>query len=102
MPASQAGRRRFDPGHPLHNFRPDGATRLVSPQPLGLAQTAMELRCPTCRKRFDRAESAYAPFCSQRCKLLDLGDWLDERFRIAGEPAPATDDVPDRDEIGQD
>ena len=34
------------------------------------------------------------PFCSRACKLLDLADWLDERFRVPGEPIssePAAD-----------
>jgi endogenous inhibitor of DNA gyrase (YacG/DUF329 family) len=28
------------------------------------------------------------PFCSVACKLVDLGAWLDERYRIAGDPLP--------------
>lgn len=36
------------------------------------------------------------PFCSVTCKLIDLGGWLDQRYRVAGEPlspkpGPATD-----------
>ncbi len=46
------------------------------------------MRCPTCGVEFERAESRFAPFCSRRCKLIDLGDWFDERFRIAGEAVP--------------
>ncbi|EIC21970.1 DNA gyrase inhibitor YacG [Thiorhodovibrio frisius] len=43
--------------------------------------------CPTC----DRAvpwvpESRWRPFCSERCRLIDLGDWLDEAHRIPGDP----------------
>jgi endogenous inhibitor of DNA gyrase (YacG/DUF329 family) len=37
----------------------------------------------------------YRPFCSGRCKLRDLGNWADERYRIAGENPPepeATDE----------
>jgi len=30
------------------------------------------------------------PFCSERCRLIDLGAWASERFRIAGEPVPQT------------
>ncbi len=42
--------------------------------------------CPTCSKRVPwTADSTYRPFCSRRCKLVDLGDWLTERNRIAGE-----------------
>ena len=34
----------------------------------------------------------YRPFCSERCRLLDLGSWASESYRIPGKPA---DDVPD-------
>jgi len=65
-------------------------------------RVTMKLRCPTCGTRFDRTDSAYAPFCSERCKLLDLGNWLDERYRIEGEAATSTDDGSESEEIGQD
>lgn len=46
------------------------------------------LTCPTCGKPVDRsADSPYKPFCSRRCKLIDLGEWMDEGHRIPGEPA---------------
>jgi len=38
------------------------------------------------------AENTYRPFCSERCKLIDLGDWAMERFRV---PVDETNDVPD-------
>lgn len=34
-----------------------------------------------------RESNPFRPFCSERCKLLDLGAWADESHRIAGEPA---------------
>lgn len=39
--------------------------------------------CPQCGKpaRVDQ-DNPYRPFCSRRCKLIDLGDWLDEENRI--------------------
>jgi|TARA_Y100000294_G_scaffold94786_1_gene88223 hypothetical protein len=36
------------------------------------------------------AESAYRPFCSKRCKELDLGNWLNESYRV---PVVETDDM---------
>ena len=27
-------------------------------------------------------ENPWRPFCSERCKLIDLGDWIEERYRI--------------------
>ncbi len=44
------------------------------------------LRCPTCGRRVARNSTRFAPFCSERCKLIDLGHWLDEDYRIPGEP----------------
>jgi hypothetical protein len=34
----------------------------------------------------------HRPFCSERCKLIDLGAWLTEKQRIAGEEVPSADD----------
>jgi hypothetical protein len=48
------------------------------------------MRCPICKKPAGRyPENPYAPFCSKRCKLIDLGKWLGEEYRVPGEPAPA-------------
>jgi len=44
--------------------------------------------CATCRKPVaSRATNASFPFCSPRCRQIDLGKWLNEEHRIAGEPA---------------
>jgi len=39
--------------------------------------------CPRCGgpSAFS-AENKSRPFCSERCKLIDLGDWASERFRV--------------------
>lgn len=39
------------------------------------------MRCPICKKRVD-LKSEFAPFCSERCKLIDLGNWASERYGI--------------------
>jgi uncharacterized protein len=42
--------------------------------------------CPTCSKEVAWTETnKYRPFCSERCKLIDFGDWANERNAIAGE-----------------
>jgi endogenous inhibitor of DNA gyrase (YacG/DUF329 family) len=40
--------------------------------------------CPTCRRALEgtRAEHPALPFCSDRCRLADLGSWLNESYRI--------------------
>ena len=40
------------------------------------------VRCPTCQKRFDSGQSESMPFCSDRCRLLDLGRWLEEGYGL--------------------
>lgn len=52
--------------------------------------------CPTCGLPVTWSDAApFRPFCSERCKLIDLGAWADERYRVAAvDPA---DDEPDPD-----
>ncbi len=42
----------------------------------------MDVRCPTCRTLHPWESNPFRPFCSERCRLLDLGRWLDEEYRI--------------------
>jgi len=39
--------------------------------------------CPTCKKRGDWLAGAYGPFCSKRCKLVDLGKWFKEEHKVS-------------------
>jgi endogenous inhibitor of DNA gyrase (YacG/DUF329 family) len=41
------------------------------------------MRCPVCKGETTREGNPYGPFCSERCKLIDLDNWLSERYRIA-------------------
>ena len=52
--------------------------------------TQPTVSCPTCQKPVLWNEnSPYRPFCSQRCKMIDLGPWADESYRIPSqEEAP--------------
>lgn len=40
------------------------------------------IKCPTCQKQGPWLERLYGPFCSARCKRMDLGKWLNEEMRI--------------------
>lgn len=46
------------------------------------------IKCPQCRKETPLAGNPYRPFCSERCKMIDLGTWANEGYRIPGEKAP--------------
>lgn len=52
----------------------------------------LEVKCPTCGKpvRWDES-SPFRPFCCERCRLIDLGEWANEEKRIPGETGPDTD-----------
>ena len=55
--------------------------------------TTQLVKCPECGKsaRFD-SSNKFRPFCSERCKLIDLGEWANEEKSIPGEPAPVAND----------
>ncbi|MFW7378117.1 MAG: DNA gyrase inhibitor YacG [Oligoflexus sp.] len=41
--------------------------------------------CPTCKKSVSfEASNPWRPFCSERCKTIDIADWAEENFRIPG------------------
>lgn len=42
-------------------------------------------RCPICKKKAKKAENPHWPFCSERCKKIDLGKWALGEYRIPGE-----------------
>jgi uncharacterized protein len=55
------------------------------------------ITCPTCGKKNTwTPENTYRPFCSERCKLIDLGEWADEKYRVPSEPANPSE-LPDND-----
>jgi endogenous inhibitor of DNA gyrase (YacG/DUF329 family) len=61
-----------------------GAGDRVTPLPAG------RHRCPICGKP---ATARHQPFCSARCADIDLGRWLKESYRVAGEERP--EDAPE-------
>ncbi len=51
--------------------------------------------CPQCGTQLPWEGSPHRPFCSERCRLVDLGAWLDEKYTI---PAPLDDESADEGE----
>ena len=41
------------------------------------------IKCPTCKREGDWFSEPYGPFCSRRCKLVDLGKWFREEHLIS-------------------
>jgi hypothetical protein len=50
------------------------------------------LRCGTCGHPFRLEQTQFPPFCSERCKLIDLGRWLDESIQIPFDRGPGDDE----------
>jgi endogenous inhibitor of DNA gyrase (YacG/DUF329 family) len=50
------------------------------------AKKPLPVACPSCgTESLWDARNKYRPFCSERCKLMDLGQWAAERYRVAGD-----------------
>ena len=47
----------------------------------------MKVRCPRCGKEVKWEGNPSRPFCSDRCKLIDLGKWMSDDYTIRGESA---------------
>ena len=68
------------------------------PKPIGNDGTVY--RCPMCKTLLPHADVATFPFCSDRCRLLDLGNWLEGKY-TASRPIDPTDqleEMPRKDE----
>lgn len=48
--------------------------------------------CPTCGRRAEYEGNEFRPFCSERCKLLDFGAWVDEEYSLPTETAELTEE----------
>jgi len=47
----------------------------------------VEVKCPTCQKAVKwNSQAKYRPFCCERCKLIDLGEWASGGHAIPGKP----------------
>ena len=57
---------------------------------------AMKHKCPICKKATDSTFDAEFPFCSEDCRLRDLGNWATEKY-VVSEPIFNEDDLVDSD-----
>jgi len=45
----------------------------------------LTVKCPTCRVDTAWENNPHRPFCSKRCQVIDLGAWVEERYKIPGD-----------------
>ena len=49
------------------------------------------LKCPRCGALTTWEDNAFRPFCSERCKMIDLGAWANEDYKLPTQDAPQAD-----------
>ena len=51
----------------------------------GMKNEGRQITCPICKQGTRWDDNPFRPFCSERCKLIDLGNWAAEDYRIPGD-----------------
>jgi uncharacterized protein len=53
----------------------------------------MSIKCPICKKEVTPSSPDF-PFCSERCRIIDLGNWASEKYKVSvpGAPEPSSED----------
>ncbi len=64
--------------------------------PVTMTQNLKSKPCPICKKKSAVTGSEFYPFCSEQCKLIDLGRWLDGKYTVPDSDSPPTFDDPDQ------
>ncbi len=58
-----------------------------------------KISCPVCRRKFESETTKSPPFCSERCRLVDLKRWLSEEYAVPATSDPDSD--PDEEAPGE-
>ncbi|HLG21536.1 MAG TPA: DNA gyrase inhibitor YacG [Candidatus Manganitrophaceae bacterium] len=58
----------------------------------------MFISCPICQKKVEWKGNPFRPFCSERCKLTDLGQWATDSYRIPASEEKEGEEAPDQEE----
>lgn len=56
------------------------------------------MKCPICKKKEVAPGDPEFPFCSERCRLIDLGNWASEKYVIPSSGEPGEQDTEEEDE----
>lgn len=55
--------------------------------------TNLSYPCPTCKTTTLWAKNPHRPFCSDRCKLIDLGAWASESYKVPSDTSDGNTDT---------
>ena len=59
---------------------------------IGYSGIMREVKCPICGRRTPYEGNEFRPFCSERCKLLDFGAWVNEEYALPVEESVMTEE----------
>lgn len=51
------------------------------------------VNCPKCKESFAYGDSQFRPFCSERCKEVDLGHWFQENYKVPSKEKLSEEDI---------
>lgn len=54
---------------------------------------SFSVKCPICKKETEWDGNPFRPFCSERCRLIDLGAWSSGDYRVPGEDLPGEEEA---------
>jgi hypothetical protein len=57
------------------------------------------VRCPICKKEVSWKDNPFRPFCSERCRTRDLGNWASGRYTVSSEEINRTTEPSDEKEV---
>lgn len=49
-----------------------------------MSKKKLNVKCPNCNKSFSYYNSEFRPFCCEKCKMIDMGQWMAEAYSIEG------------------
>lgn len=53
----------------------------------------IKVSCPYCRKEVEWKNNKWRPFCSERCKMIDLGKWASEDYKVSDKLSSESDNI---------
>lgn len=55
-------------------------------------EASLKVKCPQCARPTVYQGNPWRPFCSERCQLIDLGQWAEGKYALPGEDAAPSED----------
>lgn len=53
----------------------------------------LKVNCPNCEDEFNYYSSEFRPFCSERCKMIDMGHWFNESYALPSKEVLSDEDI---------